>query len=613
MIKIIDSIVAKVVFSNQLIAINEIKKAAFLRILTGFIILIRFVQIFVVSYALEGRSIHNGLLFIFISVSILFTVGFLTPIVNFLLIISLPLIDNLFDTNTLGSTIAINLLVVNILLNSGQYFSIDKWIINQRNKTSNLFISIYKIIGIPNEQEIKRVYFLSFCLYAISSFYALIIHVQDDYWMNGITVKAMLTNSFLCKHALLFRNIESNMPFLIDFISVSGVIFQSIFQILMIPLVFTRIGKVFVVVWGFIFFSISLLFLSLSYLPHLEIIIWFIIFCPIVTSQDKIQILYDDKCNLCKKALKFFKTFNINGMYEFMPISKNQSFITEHALNNDDLIINMTGIYKQKIYKGYDLYALIFLNNPILCVLYPFFLIGKITKIGYLVYGYISKNRYKIFGVCQISYFDEIQKNLDFPVSKGYSKGVMYFFNSYTIMILLFILLNNSLFSKIITPQFFSNYKHIGIEVPDVFNKTDLSMGDNFMVVKKQINNNWVLVPITGINGERLNYLNFDILLFSNHNSDILYFSQTLKYRRKLIHQLNNVVYFHEHGFGKSHINFLINYDYYKCKYTHPVIYTIEVYSSKASHALLFKNNITRFNTHLIYNKNILYSKSIKL
>ena len=43
------------------------------------------------------------------------------------------------------------------------------------------------------------------------------------------------------------------------------------------------------------------------------------------------------------------------------------------------------------------------------------------------------------------------------------------------------------------------------------------------------------IVPITSIDGGRLNYSNFDWLLFGNHNTDILYFGNTLRYRRAFI------------------------------------------------------------------------------
>ena len=60
-------------------------------------------------------------------------------------------------------------------------------------------------------------------------------------------------------------------------------------------------------------------------------------------------------------------------------------------------------------------------------------------------------------------------------------------------------------------------------------------MGNNWTVIYRLTNNMKEIVPITSIDGGRLNYSNFDWLLFGNHNTDILYFGNTLRYRRAFI------------------------------------------------------------------------------
>ena len=79
-------------------------------------------------------------------------------------------------------------------------------------------------------------------------------------------------------------------------------------------------------------------------------------------------------------------------------------------------------------------------------------------------------------------------------------------------------------------------------------------MGDNWMVLHKRLQNgNWTLVPITGEDGNRMNYYGCDLFYFTNHNSDFLYFGTTLKYRRKLLNA-KDFSTFHEVGFGKESI-----------------------------------------------------------
>lgn len=621
MIKIIDKIISKTHFISNYELENEFKKAGILRILTGIIIFVRFFEIFISQIYLTGYSMPAFILAAFLVLTFMFTIGSLTPIVNLILMLSMPILDGVYKTNTLGTTIAVNLLIVNFLINSGQYFSLDKFLISKNNTLSHYLVTPYKIIGTPDETEIRRAYFLGFVLYAISSLFALFLHAQDPYWLDGVTVKSMLTNTFLCKHALWFRQIELSIPYLLDIVSVFAIILQSIFQILMLLLVFTKWGRVFIKTWGFIFFGFSLLLLSLSYLPHLEIILWVLIFCPLKTPIEKIKILYDDKCNLCKNALRVFKLININKGYQFLPISKNQEYYQNYQLTELEVKTFMVGFENEKKYVGFDLYLLIIKKNPIIGFLYPIFVIGKYTKIGYWVYNYIAQNRYKVFGTCELSYDDEVQKDTSFVQLKINHTSQKIIYSTYFVLIVIYISINNPIFcnvfknNKTITSSgknYLKYCKHIGIEMPNVFNNVDLSMGDNFMTIKKRVYNTWQLIPVNGLHGERLNYLNFDILLFSNNNSDALYFGQILKYRRKLIFEIDSVVKFHEEGFGREHVNFLIRYDYAVSKLKVPAEYKIEVFKTNASKAKLFIEDTQRYTATKIYEKNILFNNNTK-
>lgn len=616
MFKKLDIIISDKLFKGNYVIENELKKAGLLRILAGLVIFIRFLEILMSQIYMYGFTNSTYFLICFLCIVLMFTVGFLTPIVNFLVLILIPFLDAKLSTNTLGSTIAINLLIVLLLINSGQYYSIDRWLFFKKNHFSKWIQKIHTLTGVPNLKNLKRAYFLGIVLYAISSFYALILHVQDPHWINGVTVRAMLSNSFLCKQALFFRNLESLIPNLLDVVSIFSVVFQSCFQILMIPLLFFTIGKSFVKVWGFIFFSISFLLLSLSYLPHLELILWGIIFCPLYTPTKKIQILYDDKCNLCKKAMRFIKWINTNEIYVFVPVSKNRIFYEQYALTEVEVKTYMVGFYDGKILKGYDLYMYIIKKNPFLIIFYPLFLLGKITKIGPLIYNLIAKNRYKLLDTCEISFDDILQKSTPCFVSDTNMAFSKFIYSFYLVCIFLFILTNNAGYKSIFQQNksftaFGISYKkfckRIGIDVPIVFNNVDLSMGDSFMTIKKLVNDEWNLIPITGENGERLNYLNCDIMLFSNHNSDMLYFGQTLKYRRMLISGIKDPILFHESGFGKQHIDFLIKYDYAVTNEKLPITYKVEVFTSNSSKIELFKPADERHNLTKVYEKHILY------
>ena len=213
--------------------------------------------------------------------------------------------DTKLGTSNLGTNICQLTILPLFLINSGHYYSMDRYL-SAKNIYFSKFIKIYIFIfGSSDKSAIKRAYFLTFLIYYAISFAALTYHLQDPFWLEGLTTKALLINSYLSKHYLFFRQLDSYMPFLFSIFSISASIFQSIFQFLMLPLIFIKWGKNFVVSWGFMFFLISLFFINLSYLPHIEIILWLLIFFPVKETAHPVKIFYDDHCNLCKKAMKF--------------------------------------------------------------------------------------------------------------------------------------------------------------------------------------------------------------------------------------------------------------------------------------------------------------------
>lgn len=617
---ILDFFCSKFFLNTDYVLKNEFKKLSILRILTGVIIFSRFFEIFLSYLYLYGFNKFSIIFLSVLLVILLFTIGFLTPIVNFILIVGLPILDSALSTKTLGTTILVNLLVVLLLTNSGRYFSVDYKLLVKNNIISKLILKVYKFVGFPDIVNIKRAYFLGFLLYAISSFYALLLHIQDPYWIGGVTIKSMLSNSFLCKHALIFRELESVFPVFFDIISISGIVFQSIFQILMIPLIFFRLGKKFIKIWGFIFFTFSLFFLSLSYLPHLELILWIIIFCPFQPAKEKIKIFYDDKCNLYQRSIPLLKWSNINEIYNFFPLSVNKNQ-EEYSLSllEADIKKQAVGFYEGKSLRGYDLCMLIVKKNPLFFFFYPLFWIGKITRTGQYLYNLITKRKYELLGSCKISFNNKLIFEEQVPIKQDtYFTKFLYLF--YFICIFLFVIINNSFYDKILRNKdlcllFKRDYvffcKNIGIEAPQVFNNTDLSMGDNFMTIKKFKNNKWELIPFTSTKGERLNYLDFDILLFSNHNSDLLYFGNSLVYRRMLITKVNAIEKFHNEEYGRDQILFRIKYDYIKSKEVGNVKYYVEVFTSNSSKVKLFAHDskrhdlIRKFEKVIIYNGNI--------
>ncbi len=615
--KIFNLFASKTRFNRDYVLENEFKKISLLRPVVGIIAFVRFLEIFLLHVQQDGFSTFAAIYLFFLLSILLFSIGFLTPIFNFILIIGLPILDVVLSTRNLGTTMLANVMILSLFMHSGKYFSIDNLLLKKENIFSKILLKSYKIIGIPDNLGIVRAYSLSFLMFATTSFFAIVIHLQDVYWVGGLTIKSMLSSSYLCKHAFVFRDLEAMFPRVFDYVSIAVIILQSTFQFLMIPLVLFKFGYQYVKTWGFIFIIICIFIISLSYLPVVEVVLWSILFCTIKKSSKKISILYDDRCNFCKKTISFLHWTNLNGVYEFLPISKNANVYQKYSLTEAEVKTYMVGFYNDKLLKGYDLFAVIIKNNFFLFFLFPLFWLGKITKIGAYFYKFIAKNRYKLSGTCETTF--EIKKNNHYVLnsieSKGLFKTIIYTFILFGIV--LYALVNNVFYDRLFQnntamttfkPYYLPFCKSIGLEAPQVFNNIDLSMGDNFLTIKKFKNNHWELLPITGLRGERLNYLNFDILFFTNHNSDLFYFAHTLPYRRALIEGVKNVESFHEHGIGKEQLDFLIKFDYYKKEKTGTVTYKAEVFSSNSSKVKLFEYDKKRHDLVKVYEKIIIFN-----
>ena len=592
---------------------HELKKVAILRVFLGIIVFVRYYEIF---YAM---SIFNpGMLFfqsiLLLGITILFTVGVVTPISTILLAIGVSYFDRLAGTSTLGTYIVIQLLIVMFLMNHGIYGSVDSWIMQSKHKFSKVVKSLYNILGKPSQESIRIAYFLGFISYALTSFGALTLHLIDPYWIQGLTLYSALTNSYLFKFYETARYIEAVSPNLLFIVSIIGIILQSIFQFLMIPLIFFKWGRRYVVIWGMIFFLISLIGINLSYLPHVEILFWLLIFFPINTRKQKVKIIYDDYCNLCTNGMRFLKAINFNGRYEFIALSKNKELYEKEGLTEKEVRTYMVGWVGTKKYIGYSLYIEILKVNPLLYILLPFFYIGKIGKVGSKIYNYIAENRYQVLGKCKLSSGDIISQKFDLDSLKKRKYPLLPLHYTFIAILLIFIALQYPIGIK---KYISANIKYtlnpiidkFGLVLPVVFNNTDLSMGDNWLVIHRKLENSeFSLIPITDLDGSRLTYENMDILNFSNHNSDFFYFGNTLGYRRSMINvSKNNLKEFHTKGYGYQNIKKRIVYDYNRKNLIGTVYYKIDVYKNTASHVKQWETNIHRYKAKKIYKSLYVY------
>lgn len=519
--------------------IAEQKRIALVRIFIGVVVMLRHVQIAWALYTVEDWN-KLPISLAAIGIALCFTVGLLTPISTLLLIAAGTVADFKIETLTLGTTVLHLVLITLLFANHGKYYSLDAWLL--KSKSSRFTQRLYDLVGDPNAATLKLICLLMFYLYGLCSLVAIAYHLRDEMWLSGHTVQLLFTSSFWSRYYEFFRGVESFSPTLFRYNSILIGILQTIFQLFMIPLMFTRLGGWFVKWWGWIFIISSLFLLQLSYLPYAEIALWLIVFHRSNTLKQKIGILYDDYCNLCKNAIGFFKTLDFNHSLQFLPASKNKNLAEQYNVSDNELYLFMNGVYNNQIVRGYDLYLLIFRYNPLYWPLLPFMYLGKWTTIGPWIYKWIAQNRYKLFGTCELSYEPTAVIRLSSSILFHRWKLLFAYYVLFAPLFLFFFLpgvnpRTNSVLGRFgmkpltdINPVGYAT----GLIVPLVFNATDLTCGERWFVVHRLDSDGAHLLPLNRTDGSRGSYQNFNYFLFKNHNSDYLYFGSTLLQRRDL-------------------------------------------------------------------------------
>jgi predicted DCC family thiol-disulfide oxidoreductase YuxK len=521
----------------------EQKKLAVIRWITGLIVLYRFLQ---VLYTVQYVEEFQGAFLVGVVATaciFFFTIGFLGPLSTLAAVWALAKFDASFGCNTLGTNILSQFFIVLFLASHSRFYSVDTLLLNSKSAIGKAMSKLYSWVGVPTPESLRFYYFIGFFSYAIVSFCALSFHVLDENWVAGRTPFAFFPAAFLSKYYPLFREIVIHWPSLFMALSIFLTVGQSIFQFFMIPMAWTKWGMRFVIFWGFSFFVASLFFVNLSYLPHAEVLSWLAFFTR-VGKNNPIVLLFDDRCNLCKKSVKLLKFFNFNGSVEFLGLSKADHLVIKHNLDRDEVRVWLYGIQENNIYKGYDLYIQIIKANPLLWVFAPLFFIGKVTGIGYRIYSWIANNRYKLFGTCELSYPIPPYVPPISTVKNSFIKGVLYIYMVVSVVFLIHEMpyLNVEVPKRLVSAGLGSinigmdrTLYLFGLKTPMVFNEDDLKMNQKYFVLYRKTAQGEELIPFIDENGGRLPYFGSDWLHLTNHGSDLLYFSTTMKHQRSLI------------------------------------------------------------------------------
>lgn len=527
---------------------SELRKLGLIRIFLGLLLLNRYCEIIFFSlyfkeYSTAGYYVAGVSVLIAVTC---FTLGLFTSISTALTVFSLYQFDIGFNTYMLANAVAIQLCIFLFFANSGKYYSVDNYLLEKKSALPVYLRKFISFPGSPTSRQLSEFYIYLFLCYGIISFGAVTYHLVDEMWLKGETVSVLMTRSRNNRYYSLFRHFSISFPYMYYIFGRISTWGQIIFQLFMIPLFFFRSGRMFVFWWGLGFFLCSLFLLRLSWLPHAELLMWLVLFSRSGT-QNAIKVLYDGKCNFCKRSISFLQALNFNRSIEFISLWEADDIIDQYRLDPEKIKIWMCGVYKDEVYFGYDLYVLIAKHNALYYVLLPILYLGKWTRLGYHIYSLVAKNRYKLAGTCELS-----------PAQHAASKDVHFQYNTYTygaakvfypVIFMLFIpfqllpipgsgyyrnrLIRQRHYGKIYSHlESTTNIllKRAGMFAPYVLNKDDLKWHSKITwpVIYTLQNGEKKFVPVFDEEGGRLVFWGHGIL--SNMGSDLVNYGIVRKY-----------------------------------------------------------------------------------
>lgn len=502
----------------------EFKKFALLRIALGLIVFVR------------GLSVYAGLLETeyFTSVGIwntveiiagaLLVIGFLTQwALIFLAGFMWHLGDIAVAKSTLGNDIAAILAVLLFLVNAGKYLSVDAQLVKYSTRIRRVFL-YYD--GTPNQETISLAKFSAIASYWAVCVYSVAIHLNEPAWMDGSAGPLLLANNFMSKwheyFTLLFASSELAVALAKGSLWMMMLWYPAVLPFVLLGGYFRQ----YVIIWGWLFFALSLFVLQLGYLAEIEILLWLALFWTSVGLHKKstLQVLYDDRCNLCDRTIQFITFIDLFGQIKLRPLSQNKTLLNEHSISEEQALTDLFGIRTsdRSTYQGYDFYIQLSKTLIFLWPVLPLLLLGKALRFGPVIYRFIAARRTKLFGVCVLPRKKFLREEQQVATQSRLAHGV----TLHIIVIITLFLAATPLPYLGWTPT-----RHIGAQaahlygIPpiNVFNKTDLRMAENWFVIRSLDFDE--RLPIFAEDGSRL----------SMHKSDRVYFGHTLRIRRRAI------------------------------------------------------------------------------
>ena len=102
--------------------------------------------------------------------------------------------------------------------------------------------------------------------------------------------------------------------------------------------------------------------LQLGWLSYYEYVLWAVLFWQgaglNAAGQGEIEILYDERCNLCDRTVRLLSRVDLFGVVSFRPLGRDQELLSKRGISAGDALQDLYGIDRRgRVFRGYDLYA----------------------------------------------------------------------------------------------------------------------------------------------------------------------------------------------------------------------------------------------------------------
>ncbi len=399
---------------RELDLLNDLRKMDIIRIGVGVLAFTRYGSILlgatsngdVSSIAIAGAATF---------LSFLVAIGWLTPLAILLLMSSAnTFIDNTLGASTLGTMVMSIVLLMLFIAPAGRTLSIDA-ILASRFRLGRIVQTLHAFGGGVSQDRLLLSKLAALMAYYCICLYSVLWHLRDEAWTSGLVIVWLTLSQASNPHFWratqgLFKHHQQFYLFG-AYVATAGM-FAWYFMVL--PSLFLgRILRTATMYWGLIFFLISTFLLPLSLLGYYELLLWFALFVtgPALGSRSgqSLMILFDDRCNLCDRTVRTLSVVDLFGRLEFRPLRRNRDLLAEHGISFEQGLTDLVGIdnLSGRKHTGFDLYVEMAQRLILLWALVPVMILGRITLLGPMVYGFVAKRRTRIFGVCHASAIPE--------------------------------------------------------------------------------------------------------------------------------------------------------------------------------------------------------------